>query len=158
MDEVTYLSKLERNLMIGSGRWIADFSESYRDHTVDGVQFAMLLRGRTRVKGVFLSNIMSYFILPNYCVACFVCRSDQAKRGLHALLSVVSRYMEAEEVHWCWLVILGHGSFPGKLRKSVVSNSVKEVGVALVDLSRQEIVTNASFLGRRMVRHIRCFP
>jgi hypothetical protein len=143
--------------MIGSARWIADFTESYRDHTVDGIRFDMLLRAKTRVKGFFLSNIMSFFILPNYRAACFVCESDQAKRSLHPLLSVMSRYMEAEGLKWSWLVILGHGSFPGKLCRAVVRNDVREMGVALVDLDSQEIVTNSSFMGRRMVRHIRCF-
>lgn len=157
MDQAEYLLKLERNLMIGSARWVADFTESYRDHTVDGIRFDMLLRAKTRVKGFFLSNIMSFFILPNYRAACFVCKSDQAKRSLHPLLNALSRYMEAEGLKWCWLVILGHGSFPGKLRRAVVRNDVREMGVALVDLDSQEIVTNSSFMGRRMVRHIGCF-
>jgi hypothetical protein len=157
VDQAEYLLKLERNLMMGSARWITGFNESYRDHVVDGVRFDMLVRGKTRVKGFFLSNIMSYFILPNYLAACFVCESDRAQRGLHPLLGVVSRYMDAEGLKWCWLVILGHGSFPSKLRKAVVRNSARELGVALVDLDSQEIVTNPSFMGKRMVRHIRCF-
>lgn len=157
MDEAAYLNKLEQNLMTGSARWIADFVESYRDHTVGGIRFDMLVRGKTRTKGFFLSNVMSYFILPNYQVACFVCKSDEARRGLYPLLKIVSGYMEAEELHWCWFVILGHGSFPNPLRKSVERDDTKEVGVALVDLGHQEIVTNDTFLGRRMVRHIRCF-
>ena len=157
MDQAEYLLKLEQNLMTGSARWIADFTESFRDHTVDGIRFDMLLRAKTRVKGFFLSNIMSFFILPNYRAACFVCESGQAKRGLRSLLAVMSRYMEAEALKWCWLVIPGHGSFPGGLRNAVVRNDVREIGVALVDLDSQEIVTNSSFMGRRMVRHIRCF-
>ncbi len=157
MDKAEYLLKLERNLMTGSARWICDFTESFRDHTVDGVRFDMLLRAKTRVKGFFLSNIMSFFILPNYKAVCFVCTSDQAKRGLRSLLTVASRYMESEELNWCWLVIVGHGSFPSKLRKAVVRNDVREFGVALVDLDSQEILTNSSFMGKRMTRHIRCF-
>jgi hypothetical protein len=157
VDQAEYLLKLEQNLMTGSARWIADFTESFRDHTVDGLRFDMLLRAKTRVKGFFLSNIMSFFILPNYRAACFVCGSDQAKRGLHPLLVTVSRYMEDEELNWCWLVILGHGSFPGKLRKAVARNDEREFGVALVDLDSQEIMTNPSFMGKRMARHIRCF-
>lgn len=157
MDQAEYLLKLEQNLMTGSARWVCDFTESFRDHTLDGVRFDMLLRAKTRVKGFFLSNIMSFFILPNYRAACFVCGSDGAKHGLQTLLTVVARYMEAEGLHWCWLIILEHGSFPGRLRKAVVRNNMREVGVALVDLSSQKIVTNPSFMGRRMARHIRCF-
>jgi hypothetical protein len=39
----------------------------------------------------------------------------------------------------------------------VQNTSIREIGIALVDLSSQEIVNSESHWGRRMIRFIRCF-
>ena len=38
-----YLVKLENNLMLGVGRWIADFNESFWNFSYNGVSFEMMI-------------------------------------------------------------------------------------------------------------------
>ncbi|MBI2845056.1 MAG: hypothetical protein HYX86_00775, partial [Chloroflexi bacterium] len=43
-----YLGNLERDLMLGGGRWIVDFNEAFRDYELDGLKFDLLLIGSMR--------------------------------------------------------------------------------------------------------------
>ncbi|MFQ6014775.1 MAG: hypothetical protein ACE5NP_04970 [Anaerolineae bacterium] len=157
MDKEEYLTKLERNLMAGSARWVTGFNESFRDEVVGGIRFDMLVTGKTRVKGFFLSNIMSYFILPNWLVACFVFSGDLGQHSVHSLLRVVSKYMDDKELNWCWLVIVKEGSFSSKVKKLVANHRQRDIGLALVDVSSQEIIGSSSYLGKKLPQHLKCF-
>lgn len=153
-----YLLKLEKNLMIGAGRWVADFTESFREHKIESVTFGMVVQGNTRGKGFLLSRVVNFFLLPNYLVACFVYPAEEMKKNtLDRLLKAMESYMEDNNIAWSWLVIPKEGPF-SKENKGVVERiAQREMGIALVDLNSQEITTNRSPLGRRLPRYIRCF-
>jgi len=152
-----YLLSLERNLMLGSARWVADFAESFRNFRIGDTVFDMMVRGTLKTKGLFLSRLLSYFLLPSYGVACFVYCREPTKKTLKRITKLISRYMEDEGLGWSWLVIAKEGAFSPQLREAVEGMELKEIGVALVDLSSQEVLTTESYLGRRMRSHVRCF-
>ncbi|MFQ6001870.1 MAG: hypothetical protein ACE5LG_09435 [Anaerolineae bacterium] len=158
METEEYLLKLERNLMIGGGRWVADFTESFREHKIGGVTFGMVVRGNTRGKGFLLSRLVNFFLLPNYLVACFVYPAkEMKKKTLDRLLKAMESYMEDNNLTWSWLVIPKEGPFSKESKRVVERIAQREIGIALVDLNSQEITTNRSSLGRRLPRYIRCF-
>lgn len=152
-----YLLRLENNLMVGSGRWIADFTESFWDFRVGDTTFDMLILGNTRPKGFLLSRLFSWMTLPAYRVACFVCSEDPQLKRLGTLIKSIKRYMKKRDLTWSWLVLPREGSFTKRARAVVQKNNSHEIGIALVDLAAQEVVTNDSFIGRRMRQFVRSF-
>jgi hypothetical protein len=149
-----YLLKLENTLMVGSGRWIADFTESFWGFQTGGITFDMVILGNTRSRGFLLSRIFATLAMPAYGVACFVSEEDPQVKRLGALIRSIKRYMEEQELTWSWLVVPAEGSFSKRARAAVEKNDLREMGIALVDLTGQEVITNASYLGRRMQRFV----
>ena len=81
-----YLLKLERNLMVGSGRWVADFTESFWDYPLGDIVFDMAVTATVRPKGFFLSRVAAWLTTPNYYVACFVYSGDPGLKSLNEVL------------------------------------------------------------------------
>ena len=148
-----YLLRLESNLMLGSGRWIADFTESFWDFRIGNTTFDMLILGNTRPKGFLLSRLFAWLTLPAYGVACFVCSlNDPQLKQLGSLAKIIKRYMKEQDLTWSWLVLPSEGSFTKKAKAVVQKDDSHEIGIALMNLAAQEVVTNDSYLGRRMRR------
>jgi hypothetical protein len=152
-----YLLKLEDSLMVGSGRWLADFNESFWDYPLGNLVFDMYITAKVRPKGFFLSKVAAWLTTPNYYVACFAYAGDPELKRLQEVLTTVSKFLQVEEFAWAWLVIPHEGSFSSKTRLTVERNDSREIGIALVDLHSQEIIHASSYWGQRMPRFIRCF-
>ena len=150
-----YLLHLEKNLLVGSGRWVANFNESFRDYYIGDTRFDMLVRGQTRSGGFLLSRLFAYFALPNYQVACFVYTGELRKGILYSLINTIQKYMKANDLTWSWLVLPKEGPFPQGLIDVVRKMDIREIGIALLDLDSGTINTNPSYLGRKMVRYVR---
>lgn len=157
MDLETYLLKLEQNLMTGTARWIADFTESFRDYSVKDETFEMFVTGSTRPKGFFLSRLFAYFSLPNYSMACFVRSTWIDGRRLDGLVQLVSEYMKETNIAWSWIVIPQEGQLPAGTADLIRRKDINEIGIALVDISSEDVTTNPSYVGRRMAGHVKCF-
>jgi hypothetical protein len=152
-----YLVKLEDNLMVGGGRWVADFNESFWDYPMGGLVFDVFITATVRPKGFFLSKVAAWLTTPNYYVACFAYSKDPTLKHLHEVLTTISRFLKEEEFAWAWLVLPNEGAFSRKARAMVESTDTNEIGIALVDLNSKEIIKGASFWSGRMARFIKCF-
>ena len=109
--EKDYLLKLENNLMVGSGRWIADFNESFWNYKINNLTFDFFLWGGMRPKGFALSRIAAVLILPNYNAACFACAGGLELMQLSPIVSAIHQVAEAKKIDWSWLVIVHEGAF-----------------------------------------------
>ncbi len=152
-----YLLKLEYNLMLGGGRWIADFNESFWNFSYNEVIFEMMICGGMRPKGFALSKLASTLLMPNYHAACFAYPDDPGLKRLPVMLKAVQRYMKDREIQWSWVVIPCESAFSPQARASLERNEARDLGIALVNLQTQEIVTSHSYIGRRMGRYINTF-
>jgi hypothetical protein len=152
-----YLVKLEHNLMVGGGRWVADFNESFWEYPLGDLVFDMFIRAKVRPSGFTLSRWVAWLNIPNYYVACFAQSKHPELKHLYEMRRTISKFLEEEEFAWAWLVIPHEGSFSRKARSMVENDESREIGIALVDLSSQEIVTASSHWGRRMSKFIGCF-
>ena len=152
-----YLLRLEDNLMLGGGKWVADFNESFWEYPLGDLVFDMFITATVRHKGFFLSKFVGWLTTPNYHVACFAYSKDPELKRLHEILTTISRLLKKEDLAWAWLVIPHEGSFSRKAKAMVERNDNREIGIALVDLSSQEIVNARSHWGQRMSRFIKCF-
>ena len=152
-----YLLKLEHNLILGGGRWVADFTESFWEHQVGDLTFDMVITGHMRARGFLLSRFINWIAMPNYQAACFVYSRDPELKRLGETLKAIKGFMEERELAWSWLVIPQKGAFSRKAKAVVEGEESQEMGIALVDLSAQEITSNRSYIGRRMPRFLKCF-
>ena len=152
-----YLAKLEMELMVGGGRWVADFSESFWNYPIGKTRFDMLLTGGMRGRGFLISRVVNWFFIPNYFVACFAYSTSHNLTNLHSILDAVEQFRHERELAWCWLVIAREGRFSRRDRQVVEHNDTRELGIALVDLKNEEVTTSSSYIGKRMARFVRCF-
>ncbi len=156
MDIDTYLLRLEANLMTGSAKWIADFTESFRNYSVKGETFDMVVTGSTRPKGLFLSRLFAYFSLPNYSMACFAHSGKVDRKMLDELIRLVLDHMKETNLAWSWLVIPQEGSFSRGMKDFITEKDIKKIGIALIDVGSGEVNTSPSYVGRRMADHVKC--
>ena len=152
-----YLLRLEKNMLMGSARWVADFTESFRHYPIEGTVWDMVVRGHMRGKGLFLSRLFAYLSLPNYQVACFAYTPELGDSDLRGLVKRIQGYMKDEELDWCWLVLPQEGPFSSRLRAALEKIDYREIGIALVDISSREILTNPSYVGQRLRDYVKCF-
>jgi hypothetical protein len=110
-----------------------------------------------RPKGFFLSKVAAWLTTPNYYVACFAYAKDPGLDQLHQVLTTIARFLKEEEFAWAWLVIPHEGAFSRKAMAMVERSDIRDIGVALVDLSSQEVIPSSSYWGQRMSRFIKCF-
>jgi hypothetical protein len=150
-----YLLDLEKNLMVGSGQWVADFSESFWGYQSGRVRFDLFLRGNTRNRGFLFSRFLAVFILPDYRVGCFVRAGPLDRAGFWAAVEAAEKAAEREGMHWAWLVLVDEASFPAQVRRAVEVFDRPRLGVGLVELGPNQVLGSDSYLGRSMLRHIR---
>jgi len=152
------VDSVEKQLMKGKGRWVADFKESFREYRTHGLTFDVLVRGDTKVKGFMLSRLFSYMLNPNYQVACFILSLDSGERldekSLARYLTAIKSFMKEEKVDWSWFLMVGR-RFGGGVKKAVAGLSDRALGVALVDPESREMVNSGSYLGRQLRRYIK---
>lgn len=152
------MTRIEKSLMLGRGRFIADFTESFRNYRVDNVIFDAFLHGNTRMKGFLLSRLFSATINPNYYVACFMISiADNKgfdKKFLSELLHAVRARMKEDEMRWAWLFIFA-AKGANAPRKMIEGLKDQFIGVAMVDVNSGNIVHSDSYIGKQAKRFIR---
>jgi len=140
--------------MVKGGRWVAEFTESERNYKVGNLTFDICLRGGTRTKGLFLSRILSYFVLPNYQVACYVMKIASSNiissNFLRKLLLPIREKAKEEEVKWNWLFLISEDEPSAKVAKLIEEQPYEEVGILLYSSRLRSVAYSHNLLGKRM--------
>ncbi|MHC5040719.1 MAG: hypothetical protein ACYTHM_25690 [Planctomycetota bacterium] len=157
MDADEYFLRLERELMVGSGRWVAEFSESFRDFPLGDRTFNLFVRGGLRPRGVFLSRLFAYFSLPDWSVAFFAARIPEGPFDLEKWKSAVEEHAGRTGSKWTWLLFLRAGPFPGDVVKRVEQFDEIGLGITLVNLAEEDVDTSDNILGRKVLPLVRRF-
>jgi len=148
------LCMIEKELMVKGGRWVAEFTESERNHKIGDSTFDVCLRGGTRTKGLFLSRILSYFVLPNYQVACYVKKITSSNlvssSFLKKLLQQIKQRAIEEELKWNWLFLVTEDEPSAPVLKLIEERKDEEVGVLLYSRGSKSFVYSRNLLGKRM--------
>lgn len=152
------MTKVEKNLMMGSGKWIADFNESFRNFKVRDVEFDTFIRGNTRTKGFFLSRLFSATVNPNYSVGCFIVSTESVKhfdqKFLGKALAEIQSYMKDNEMKWSWLIIFTTKNI-GEVKKHVGNIKDQNIGVVLVDAESGSMIHSNSYLAKQAKRFVK---
>jgi len=150
-----FLCKLEEELMVKGGRWIADFRESERNYRLGDLTFDIYLSGGTKMKGFGLfSRILSALLLPSYSVACYVIKVRSSNLVspdfLKKLLSIIRGNAEKNHIKWSWLMLIVRDDPPSKVVKLVENHKDKEIGLLLHNPDSKLLVNSKNLLGERM--------
>ncbi len=152
------VAKLEKGIMTGRGRWVADFNESFRDYRVGDVMFDLFVSGNTRMKGFLISRFFSFFLNPNYEVGFFAIRIDAEHepnpRRLRKWILAVKSCMSKYEMKWAWFVIIGP-SLSDTSRRNVQEATDRDVGVAHIDSESRQVTAPDTYLSRQLRKHIK---
>ena len=156
IDEV--VENVERIMIKGRGRWVADFNESFRAYRVGDVTFDVFISGNTREKGFLISRFFSFFLNPNYEVGFFVVsaglENEPNSRRLRKWILAVKSCMRKAEMKWAWLVLVG-STISDSFAKQVQEAADPAVGIAYVDVDRRQVVCSENYLGRQLKRYLR---
>jgi len=152
------ITRLEKQMMSGRGRWVADFNESFRWYREGDVMFDLFISGNTRMKGFLLSRFFSFFLNPNYEVGFFAISTDRENepnpRRLRKWILTVKSCMRKREMKWAWLTLVGH-SLSDSSRKCVQEATDPSVGVAYMDVDSRDVVSANTYLGRQLKKYVR---
>jgi hypothetical protein len=153
-----HMTKLEKTLMGGRGRWIADFNESHKNFRIGDIKFDVLIEGNTRMKGFVLSRLFSFLLNPNYSVSCFILSTKSVRKldqnSLRKVLAAIRSYMKKKEIKWSWLFIFSTEKMQS-LRNMIQKMDDQTIGVAFVDINSKEIFHSNSYLGKQAKRFVK---
>jgi hypothetical protein len=152
------IGKLEKAMMKGKGRWVADFDESFLKYRVGDVTFDLFISGNTRVKGFILSRLYSFLLNPNYEVGFFAISTGEENepnpRRLRRWILAVKSCMQKSEMKWAWLVLVGR-SPSDPVKKYIQEATDPDVGVAYVDTESGQITSADTYLGRQLKKYLK---
>lgn len=152
------IAKLEKQMMKGRGRWVADFNESFRAYRVGDVTFDIFISGNTRMKGFLLSRMFSFFLNPNYEVGFFAVSIDRENepnlRRLRKWILAVKSCMRKSEMKWAWLALVGQFS-SDSASKCVQEARDPAIGVAYIDVSSRQVISADTYLGRQLKKYVK---
>jgi len=157
-ENASSVDALERGLIKGGARWVADLNEFFRDHRISDTVFDLYARGRTRNSGFLISRFFAWTVLPNYSVALFCvdeANSDLGMEKLRNRIDLVTKVSKNEDLQWAWLIL-----FSGKnIQPSVVSfvsrYDKRELGLAVASIASKQIVLSSNQVGRSIEKYLR---
>lgn len=157
-ENTSAVDTLERRLIRGGARWIADLTEFFRDHPIGDTIFDLYARGRTRNSGFLISRFFAWTVLPNYSVALFCldeAKGDLGTESLRNRIDLVTKFSKNEDLQWAWLIL-----FSGKnIQPSVVSfvsrYDKRELGVAVASIVSKQIVLSNNQVGKSIEKYLK---
>lgn len=148
---------LERGLIHGRARWIADLTEFFREYTVGDTTFALYARGRTRGSGFLLSRFFAWTVLPNYSVALFCVDDADSSLGLEKLrnrIDLVTKITKDEDLQWAWLIILSRKNLQPSIVSFVSRYDKRELGLAVASTASEQVVLSNNQIGKSIKKHL----
>jgi hypothetical protein len=150
--------RLEKYMITGQARWVADFNESFLNYPVGDVTFDLFIAGNTRSKGFILSRLFSFLLNPNYEVGFFAISLDEGSqpndRRLRKWILAVKSCMQKHEMKWAWLMLVGQPP-SDSVKKCIKEAQDRTVGVAYADTSSRQVISADAYLGRQLKKYVK---
>jgi len=145
---------VEEQLAKGNLRWLANFTEIYRDYTLDDFTVPVYAVGSLAEKGFFLSRIFSALVTPKYKIHLLLYTSAELSvKSLRKLILSCKRKFGADD--WIFIALV-HSKPMEKVVKDAVLNLVDDrVGVAVYSLASKTEISSDNVLGRSLKKHLK---
>ena len=153
------IDDLERDLIGGRARWMAELNEFFREYTVGDVSFNLVARGRTRSRGFFLSRFFSSTVLPDYSVSLFCVDETSGPtltaEKLHKKMDAVLHFIQEEGEKWAWLVVFSGRELPPSVVAYASRYDRRELGLAVASTTSGQIIVSNNQIGRSIKKQLK---
>ena len=152
------LDSLEKELP-KRAHWVADLTETLRNHQIAGTSFPLIGRGGTRPKGFLLSRFFAVTMMPNYSVCMYVDMLDSAERNSKNRMlrdvRVIETQADRKNIKWSWLLMLGEDEPDTSVVRFIEEFGNEGVGVGYLNIVNGSIITSSNQLGKSMKAQMR---
>jgi len=150
---------LERGLIGGRARWVADLREFFRNFRIRETSFDLYARGGTRNRGFLMSRFFAWSALPNYNVALLcVCpesgRQSLTSEKLRKVIDDTLYHVRQEELKWAWLIVLLDSAIPAWAMSLVSRYDRQELGLSLASTITGQVVVSANQIGQSIRKQL----
>jgi len=155
MHELNFVTDMvEEQLAKGNLRWLANFNEIRKNHSVEDLVFPVYASGSLQERGFFLSRIFSALVTPKYKIHFFLYTSQEIdQKSLRKIvLTLKSKFGEDE---WIFLNLVQTKPLAKDAKSAVTGISDKNVGVTLFSLAEKEGIASDNVLGKGLMKQIK---
>jgi len=153
------LQLLERGLIAGRAKWVADLSEFFKNWRIRETTFDLYARGGTRNRGFLMSRFFAWSALPDYNVALFCICSDSVhpsltSERLRKAIDDVIYHLQQAELKWAWLIVFVNSPVPAWAVSLVSRYDRQELGLSLASTTTGQVVVSANQIGRSIRKQL----
>ncbi len=155
MSELTFITDLvEESLAKGKFRWLANFKEIRRDHTIGEIRVPIYATGGLEEKGFFLSRIFSAFVTPKYKVHfLFYASPEIDTKTLRKMVLACKNEFGADD--WIFIGLVQSRPFEKALNKAIEDIADNRVGVVAYSSATKSEISSQNVLGKALRKQLR---
>jgi hypothetical protein len=145
---------IEEQIVRGSLRWLANFSEIRRDFYIEDLKISLYATGGLEEKGFLLSRLFSSLVTPKYKVHLLACAFPELdEKYLRKLITASKRKFGEDD--WIFLVLIQEKPIERTVRKIIEDFGEQRIGVAIYSSSSREEVASDNVLGKGLKRQLK---
>jgi hypothetical protein len=145
---------MEEQLAKGNLRWLANFTEIYRDYTLGDFTVPIYAVGSLTEKGFFLSRIFSFFVTPKYKIHFLLYTTTElGVKSLRKLILSCKRKFGADD--WLFITLVQDKPIEKAAKSAVLNLADERVGVAAYSLASKSEISSDNVLGRSLKKNLK---
>ncbi|TET20712.1 hypothetical protein E3J74_01970 [Candidatus Bathyarchaeota archaeon] len=155
LPELDFITDIvEERLAKGGLRWLANFTEIYRDYTLGDFRVPIYALGSLTEKGFFLSKVFSLFVTPKYKVHFLLHTTDEisVKSLRNLILSCKRKFGEDD---WILIGVVQKKPIEKAVRNAVLNIADERVGIAAYSLASKDEISSNNVLGRSLNKNLK---
>ncbi len=145
---------MEEQLAKGNLRWLANFTEIYRDYPLGDFMVPIYAVGGLTEKGFFLSRIFSFFVTPKYKIHFLLHTTHELTvKSLRKLILSCKRKFGADD--WVFITVVQDRPVEKAVKSAVLNLADERVGVAAYSLASKTEISSDNVLGRSLKKNLK---
>jgi hypothetical protein len=153
--ELSFIADMmEEQLAKGNLRWLANFTEIYRDYVLGDFVIPIYAVGSLTEKGFFLSRIFSFFVTPKYKIHFLLYTSAELSvKSLRKIILSCKRKFGADD--WIFITLVHSRPIEKNVKNTVLNLADERVGVAAYSLASKDEISSDNVLGRALKKNLK---
>ena len=145
---------MEEQLARGNLRWLANFTEIYRDFALGDFVVPIYAVGSLTEKGFFLSRIFSFFVTPKYKIHFLLYTSAELSvKSLRKIILSCKRKFGADD--WIFITLVHSKPLEKNVKNTLLNLADDKVGVAAYSLASKDEISSDNVLGRALKKNLK---
>jgi len=145
---------MEERLAKGNLRWLANFTEIYRDYALGNFIIPIYAVGSLTEKGFFLSRIFSAFVTPKYKIHFLLyATTELSVKSLRKLILSCKHKFGADD--WIFITLVQAKPIEKNVKNAVLSLADEKVGVAAYSVASKKEISSDNVLGRGLKKNLK---